>query len=212
MPGEDQLAAALTAARAGDPAGLATLYRALQPRLLRYVGSLVGPDAEDVTAETWLQVARDLHGLRPGGVDEFRGWLTRIARNRAMDLLRARRRRPAEPAGIDPLGAGWPDQQDGRPPAEQEALERLDTARALALIAALPADQAEAVLLRVVMGLDAAQAGRVLGKRAGAVRVAAHRGLANLARTRPDLGAPQQQPPRGAGPLSRPPGRATRPT
>ena len=42
-------------------------------------------------------------------------------------------------------------------------------------------DSAEAILLRVVMGLDAETAGRVLGKRAGAVRTAAHRGLRRLA-------------------------------
>ena len=50
--------------------------------------------------------------------------------------------------------------------------------RALAM---LPHDQAEAVLLRYVVGLDAPAAARVLGKRPGAVRVAAHRGLRRLA-------------------------------
>ena len=58
----------------------------------------------------------------------------------------------------------------------------MSTAAALALIATLPRDQAEAVLLRAVVGLDATAAGKVLGKRAGAVRVAAHRGLRTLAR------------------------------
>jgi RNA polymerase sigma-70 factor (ECF subfamily) len=38
------------------------------------------------------------------------------------------------------------------------------------------------VLLRAVIGLDATTAGQVLGKRPGAVRVAAHRGLRRLAR------------------------------
>ena len=48
------------------------------------------------------------------------------------------------------------------------------------MIAALPRDQAEAVLLRVVIGLDAESAAQVLGKRAGAVRTAAYRGLRRL--------------------------------
>jgi RNA polymerase sigma-70 factor (ECF subfamily) len=61
------------------------------------------------------------------------------------------------------------------------ALDSAATDAALALIARLPVDQAEAVLLRVVMGLDAKTAARVLGKRAGAVRTAAHRGLRKLA-------------------------------
>ncbi len=47
---------------------------------------------------------------------------------------------------------------------------------------ALPRDQAEAVLLRVVVGLDGPAAARVLGKRPGAVRTAAYRGLRRLAR------------------------------
>jgi RNA polymerase sigma-70 factor (ECF subfamily) len=54
------------------------------------------------------------------------------------------------------------------------------TADALELIASLPQDQAEAVLLRAVVGLDAKAAARVLGKRPGAVRTAAYRGLKTL--------------------------------
>ncbi len=54
------------------------------------------------------------------------------------------------------------------------------TDAAIKLISQLPGDQAEAVLLRVVMGLDAASAGRVPGKRPDAVRAASHRGLRRL--------------------------------
>ena len=53
--------------------------------------------------------------------------------------------------------------------------------RTLSLIAQLPQDQAEAVVLRVVVGLDAKSAAETLGKRPGAVRTAAHRGLKRLA-------------------------------
>jgi len=63
---------------------------------------------------------------------------------------------------------------------EGEALGLVSTAEALQLIASLPPDQAEAVLLRAVVGLDAKTAGRVLGKRPGAVRTAAYRGLKAL--------------------------------
>ncbi|MGW3068006.1 RNA polymerase sigma factor, partial [Streptomyces sp. NPDC001130] len=62
-----------------------------------------------------------------------------------------------------------------------EAIEALATDGALSLIARLPQDQAEAVVLRVVVGLDAKTAAETLGKRAGAVRTAAHRGLKRLA-------------------------------
>ena len=48
-----------------------------------------------------------------------------------------------------------------------EAMEALGTSRALGLISQLPVDQAEAVVLRVVVGLDAKSAAPVLGKRPG---------------------------------------------
>src|SRR5215207_8583536 len=129
--------AALGAAQDGDEAGFVAVYRDVQPRLLRYAMVLIGRDgAEDVTAEAWLQISRDLHRFA-GDVDRFRGWAATIVHHRAMDLCRANARRPRE--------------------------------------------QAQAVLLRAVVGLDARAAGAVLGKRAGAVRVAAHRGLKKLA-------------------------------
>jgi RNA polymerase sigma-70 factor (ECF subfamily) len=59
--------------------------------------------------------------------------------------------------------------------------ELFSTEAALTLIRTLPRDQAEAVLLRHVAGLDVARTAEVLGKRPGAVRVAAHRGLRRLA-------------------------------
>ena len=70
------------------------------------------------------------------------------------------------------------EQRAGTPPAGcgQEHKLLVDRA-ALEWIGSLPGDQAEAVLLRVVIRLDAASGGRVLAKRPGAVRTAAYRGL-----------------------------------
>jgi RNA polymerase sigma-70 factor (ECF subfamily) len=59
-------------------------------------------------------------------------------------------------------------------------MENLSTDAALALIASLPRDQAEVIMLRVVAGLDATAVGVMLGKSPGAVRVTAHRGLRRL--------------------------------
>jgi RNA polymerase sigma-70 factor (ECF subfamily) len=44
----------------------------VQPGLLRYLRGLVGQDAEDVASEAWLNIARDLPGLRD--THGFRGW------------------------------------------------------------------------------------------------------------------------------------------
>jgi RNA polymerase sigma-70 factor (ECF subfamily) len=62
-----------------------------------------------------------------------------------------------------------------------EALAEVSTEEAIALLAALPRREAEAIILRVIIGLDAADAARILGTRAGAVRSAAYRGLRRLA-------------------------------
>ena len=171
------LTAALHAARHGDEAGFVAIYRDVQPRLLRYATVLVGRDAaEDVTAEAWLQISRDLHKFAGDG-DRFRGWAATIVHHRAMDVCRAGARRPT---------TALPDDERDEPVGASDtavvALEALSTDLALTLIATLPREQAQAVLLRAVVGLDARTAGEVLGKRPGAVRVAAHRGLKKLAR------------------------------
>ena len=176
------LEAALRAAQAGDEAGFAALYRHLQPRLLRYASALVGADAEDVTAETWLNVARGVRDF-VGDIDGFRGWVSTICRNRAIDTARRRGRRASEPVDLDALSA-LPDRYD----ASDSALGELATRWAVDRVLQLPRTEAEAVLLRAVIGLDAVRAGEVLGKRPGAVRVAAHRGLRRLARMLEDDG------------------------
>jgi DNA-directed RNA polymerase specialized sigma24 family protein len=88
-PADAGMDEALRAARSGDEGGFVVLYRDLQPRLLRYATALVGAEAEDVTAETWLQVARDLRGFT-GDLGGFRGWVSTICRNRAMGSARTR--------------------------------------------------------------------------------------------------------------------------
>jgi RNA polymerase sigma-70 factor (ECF subfamily) len=172
---EQRLEDSLLAARAGNPVAFEAVYRALAPRLARYARGLVGQDAEDVAAEAWLQIVRDL-GRFDGDWDAFRGWAARILRNRAIDHLRAQSRRPAGTASLEAVldVAGLEDTAGA-------VEELISTGRAIELIATLPPDQAEAVLLRAVVGLDSKSAAGVLGKRPGAVRVAAHRGLKALA-------------------------------
>jgi RNA polymerase sigma-70 factor (ECF subfamily) len=170
-----EMAAAVVRAQQGDAGAFRVLYRDIQPRLLRYLRALAGQDAEDLASETWLQVTRDLPAFT-GSYDGFRGWVATIARHRALDHLRARTRRPPALAVPAEDLAAWPAADD----TAARALDAVATRDAVALIATLPPDQAEAVLLRAVLGLDAAAAGQVLGKRPGAIRTAAHRGLKTL--------------------------------
>jgi RNA polymerase sigma-70 factor, ECF subfamily len=173
-PGD--LNGALSAARDGDEDAFRTLYRDLNPRLLRYVRGLVGEEAEDVTSEAWLRIARDI-AVFSGDAEAFRAWAATIARHRAFDHMRYRRRRPATGAPVDEL-LELPARDD----TETTALDALSTQTALAMLGRLPHEQAEIILLRVVVGLDTASVAKILGKRTGTVRMAAHRGLRRLER------------------------------
>jgi RNA polymerase sigma-70 factor (ECF subfamily) len=172
----ERFPAVLAAAVDGDPVAFAELWRATHPPLLRYLRVLCGADAEDIASETWLKVMRGL-GTFAGDEPAFRAWLTVVARNHARDVARKAARRPevlTDEAPPPPASAGAPDAAD-------LALERLGTEQALKLLATLPPAQAEMVALRVVVGLEPVEVARIVGRSAGAVRVAVHRGLATLA-------------------------------
>ena len=164
----------LARARSGDDAAFLELWRGLQPRLLRYLRVLGCDDPDDVASETWLQVVRDLHRF-DGDEDEFRRWLFTVGRNRAIDAARARSRHRVSPVadGLD----GFADGQT----VEEQVLDGMSVRKAIALLAGLSQDQAEAVALRVIAGLDTPAVAAILGKSPGAVRVALHRGLRALA-------------------------------
>jgi RNA polymerase sigma-70 factor (ECF subfamily) len=172
---DEEFADSLAAAVRGDSAGFAVLWRAHQPLLLRYLGVIVGGAAEDVASETWLQATRDLHSFS-GSSAVFRVWLFTIARNRAIDERRRARRRPEEPRDLSEQ-----DVAAVHPDAAHDVIQKSETDWALGVIASLPKHQSEVVMLRVVVGLDVAQTAQVLGKRPGAVRIAAMRGLRRLA-------------------------------
>ncbi|MGW1541164.1 RNA polymerase sigma factor [Streptomyces sp. NPDC002309] len=185
---DGELGVAVARAQDGDEAAFAVAYRLVQPGLLGYLRGLVGDDAEDVASDAWLDIARDLGRFKGDGAG-FRGWTATIARHRALDHLRRTRARP-RPAALEPDVLDLP----GPHSTHDQALESITTERALTLVRELPRDQAEAVLLRVVVGLDGPAAARVLGKRPGAVRTAAYRGLRRLARRLGTEDGPQDDP------------------
>jgi len=169
----------LARAQAGDEAAFARLFADVQPALLRYL-RVITPEAEDVAGDTWLQVVTGLRGFR-GQEEAFRAWLFTIARHRAADAGRSRARRPAVPLAVSGEAQGWTAGQPLAPDAADLALDGISARAVVALIATLPRDQAEVVMLRVVAGLDVADVASIVGKSPGAVRVAAHRALRRLA-------------------------------
>jgi len=73
-----------------------------------------------------------------------------------------------------------PDAPDDRPGPEETVVAYLEAERAWALLARLPVNQRELLVLRIVSGLSAEETGLALGMSPGAVRVAQHRALARL--------------------------------
>ena len=167
--------ALLVAAQAGNEDAVGSLYRDLNPTLVRFLGAQVAGSGEDLAQEVWLAAANGLASFS-GDEDGFRAWMFTIARRQLISHWRRSRRRPqrvVDPAHLPELGAPSEDEADARILADEAVL---------ALVAGLPRDQAEIVLLRVVAGFDAEQVGAIVGKPASTVRVLQHRALKRMAR------------------------------
>lgn len=167
---------ALGAAQAGQEWGFDELYRSLHAYVLRYLRLQAPREAEDLAAETWMNVASALDHFS-GDEAAFRSWVFTIARRRVVDHIRRSSRRPGD---YRPVA----EERDCPAPDDTEstAMATVATEEALALIGRLPHDQAEILLLRVLGGLSAEQVGAIVSKPAGTVRVLQHRALKRLAK------------------------------
>ena len=180
------VAAAVAGARDGDEDALRLLYLLFADNVYGLVLTIVRQphDAEDVTSEVFARLPRALERYTPKTVP-FRAWLLRVARNAALDHLRAQRTVPvAEVHSPDAV-------------AEDAAPERLDALRRA--LSVLPADQRRVVLLRFVAGLSPAEVARRLGRTEDAVHALQHRARRRLSADLAELGArPAARAPRAA--------------
>ena len=167
--------AVLTAAAGGDEDAFGVLWHDLQPRLLRYFKLIAPGAAEDLAAETWVAIIRRIDRFQ-GDEAAFRAWVFTIARHKARDGWRRAARKPVQQ--LPETSLAEPSAPDD--PADT-VLEAASTQAALALIATLPAGQAEAIVLRVVAGLEVKQVAEIMDKQPNTVRVLTHRGLRRLA-------------------------------
>lgn len=137
----------------------------LAPELLRVTIAICGPlDGEDALQDALLSALRAYPDLDPGA--DVRRWLLRIAHNRSIDVVRARRRRPVPSDELDAPVA---------PPHEPEP----DLWRA---VAALPTKQRAAVALRFVADLPHKEIGDLMDTSEDAARRNVHEGLTALRR------------------------------
>jgi len=177
----------LQGAQRGDEEAFARLWREFHPGLLRYLRIKASPAAEDLAADIWIRVVRALPTFE-GDEQGFRGWLYTTARNRLTDWYRSGERR------IDAIEHASLVIMPSATDVEAEVAEHSATDRAVALIAELPPDQAEAVMLRIVVGMDVARVAELMGRTPGSVRVLCHRGLKRLERRLVEAGAAEPLP------------------
>ena len=138
--------AVLRKAQKGDERAFAIILRTYETPVYNYVLRLTGDKvlAEDLTQEVFLRVFQGLprFSLRC----KFTTWLFQVTKNRVLDELRAKERRPVAPVNIDDV-----------PPLEvvDQPVERVEAIDALwRAIEALPVDLKMALLLRDVVGLS----------------------------------------------------------
>jgi RNA polymerase sigma factor (sigma-70 family) len=167
----------LRRAQAGDRDALGELYTDCSPRVLGYLRSQGISDHEDVAAEVFVSMVRDLPRFS-GDEDAFRGWLFTIAQRRLVDERRRRGRRPEEPVEFVTMNEAL----GSVPTAEREAFERLRTSGLLEMIEALTPDQRAVVYLRAIGDLTVPDIARALGKPESAVKALLRRAAATLTR------------------------------
>jgi RNA polymerase sigma factor (sigma-70 family) len=135
----------------------------------RFCVASAGPvDADDCFQETWIAALRAYPRLRRA--DNLRAWLLRIAQNKAIDLHRARARRPV-PVQSVPEGSAPPPAGDITPADEPELW---------AAVRELPPKQRTAVFCRTVLGLPYDELALLLGSSEDAARRNVFEGLRRL--------------------------------
>ncbi|QND63320.1 sigma-70 family RNA polymerase sigma factor [Mesorhizobium loti] len=145
--------------------GLLALAAALRPELHRYCARLMGSviDGEDVVQDTFARAFVALDELCE--VPQLRPWLFRIAHNRALDLLRSRAIRIAEP-----IEAALEIADDTKADPVETLMRRQAVETAVSRFAELPVLQRSVVILRDVLDEPLAEIATLLGITVDAVK------------------------------------------
>jgi len=168
--------AAVSRAQEGDMEAMHFLYVRYADDVLRYVRSFVHDhhEAEDITQNVFAKLMTAIKKYEQREVP-FTAWILRVARNAALDQMRARRATPCEEVRLEDDGRSQVASERGRD--LRQALERL------------PEDQREVLVLRHIVGLSPTEIATTLGKTESSVHGLHHRGRRTLKSALQDLGA-----------------------
>lgn len=149
------------------------VYAEQLPRVLNFFRYRLGEtaDAEDLTARTFEKAWRARHAYRRDSA-AFATWLLTIARNVAIDHLRARKR--SEPLDV---AADVPSSDQT---SDQHALETCDTERLAALLAALSPRERELIAMKYGAGMTNSAIARATGLTESNVGTILHRAVETL--------------------------------
>jgi RNA polymerase sigma-70 factor (ECF subfamily) len=175
LPGVHALATTVGGGEVDRRARLLALAGELRPELHRYCARLMGSviDGEDVVQDTFARAFLALDELDEA--PSLRPWLFRIAHNRALDLLRSRTIRAAEP-----LEAAH-DVADQATPDPVEMLMRQEAVKtAVSRFTELPILQRSVVIMKDVLDEPLAEIGALLDLTVDAVKGHLARGRARL--------------------------------
>ena len=144
----------LRQAQRGDERAFSDLVRVYEAPVFNYIFRMVGDRAlaEDLTQDVFLRIYQGLAGFSLRC--RFTTWLFQVAKNRVLDELRARERKPHAPVLLDDVP--WLDVVDA-PPERVEAIDAVWRA-----VAELNPDLKMALLLRDVVGLSYTEIGDAL--------------------------------------------------
>jgi RNA polymerase sigma-70 factor (ECF subfamily) len=158
-------------AAGGNFQAFGSLYSIYLDRIFRYVYYQVNDrmTAEDITEEVFVKAWKAMRSCR-GKEDTFQSWLYRIAHNHMVDYLR-------DSGRVTSLEK---DSQADVPDPYERIESGIEYMELLNAIASLPDTQRQVIVLKFIEGLDNREAGRVLGKNEGAIRIAQMRALASL--------------------------------
>lgn len=169
----------LAAAQEGAGWARTRLYEWLEPVVAGYLRARGAGDPDDLTSEAFVSVFLGCESFS-GDAAQFRSWVLRIAHCRLVDARRAQDRRQATEA-LD-SERRWLEDESAMAPAEDEALQSLDTERMMTVLDALTPDQRNVLALRVISGLSVKEVAVSLDKQPGAVKALHRRALGALRR------------------------------